>query len=662
MKKVLSMLMAFVLLVSLAACTTKPADTTQTGTTTTEQTETKTETETGMTATETTTTETTAAKKILNLIETSNIPTLVSWLATDQVSFMTLGNINSGLVTMDENGAPALEMAESYDVSEDGLTYTFHLRDAKWATADGQEYAPVTAQDFLFTIKKLLDPKEASQYAFMVSTAGIKNGAETVALNEALVAYEGNVAKLSTMKLSDFKDTDTQTAQAQFDAAKAALEKNIKAAEEEFTTKYGSVEKANEEVYKMIDSVGVTAVDEKTLKFELANPVPYFVSLMSFPSFFPANQKFVEEKGEKYGSSVDNFLYNGPFLFKEWKVSQTHYIEKNPIYWDVANVKLDGINFRVIEGVDNDTVVNMYLDGQLHTAGLSGENVEKYGNRPDVVTYEEGAMFYVELNQGHGDASSNKAALANVNLRKALNMGIDKEYISKTILANGSITADYFMPVGLQVSESHGSKDFRKVAGELNNAEAGYNSYNVEEAKKYWEEAKKELGIQKLELEMLIFQGDVSSNVGTHIKNEWEKNLEGLTIVLKPLPFSEKIGRVNRGEYELNMAGWGPDYPDAITFLDMWLTGGGHNNIGYSNAEYDKLINAARNGELTAPDKVKERFEALVQAEKILLGQDQAIIPLYQRGRTGLRDPKISGMKLQLFGPDYLFKPVELAD
>lgn len=659
MKKVLSLVMAFVLVFGLAACGSKPAE---------EKKETGTGTETNQEekqkegTTEGTKEETPAKKKVLNLLETSNIPSLVNWLATDSVSFLTLGNINSGLFCNDINGVPIEDLAESYEVSEDGLTYTFHLRDAKWVTVNGEEYAPVTAEDFVFAMKKLLDPREASQYTFMAATAGIKNAEATVALSESIVAHESNITKLANMKEADFKDNDKETAKQQFDAAKAKLEETIKASEAEFTEKYGSLEKANEEVQKLIDSVGITAVDEKTLKYELANPVPYFTALMTFPSFFPACQKFVEEQGDKYGSSVDTFLYNGAFILKEWKVSERHLWEKNLAYWNAENTKLDAVDYRVVEGIDNDTAVNMYLNGEIHSVGLSGENVEKYGNRPDVTSAEDTVLFYIEVNQGHGEPSSNKALLANAKARKALNMAFDKEYITKTILANGSLTADYLVPEGLTSSEDFGGKDFREVAGDLFGGKDGYNKHNVEEAKKLWEEAKKETGVAKAELELLIFQGESAANIGTHLKNEWEKNLEGLTIEIKALPFSEKIARANRGEFELNFAGWGPDYPDSMTFLDLFVTGGGHNNTGYSNKEYDAIIQSAKSGDLTSPSKTKERFEALVGVEKTILGDDQVVLPLYQRAGVALRDPKIEGWKLQTFGADYIHKWTDIAE
>jgi oligopeptide transport system substrate-binding protein len=160
---------------------------------------------------------------------------------------------------------------------------------------------------------------------------------------------------------------------------------------------------------------------------------------------------------------------------------------------------------------------------------------------------------------------------------------------------------------------------------------------------------------------LIIYQGETAAQVGTHIQNELEKNLPGVTVIVQALPFSEKLKRADEGTYTLNWAGWGPDYPDAMTWMDMWVTGGGHNSTGYTDAEYDAVIEATKSGELTSPDKMKERFEALVTLEKKLLDEDQVIVPLYQRSGIGLRDPRIMNYYRQSFGPDILYKWVDLA-
>lgn len=669
MKKILSLLLVLAMVFSLAACgsdddagTTTDNDTT-TGSEDTGSEDTSTDTE-EPSGDETATDEEPAMDepKVLNLLESSNIPALITWQATDSVSFKILGNVNSGLYTLGVGGVPVPDIAESVDVSADGLTYTFNLRDADWSTVDGDVYAPVTANDFVFAWKKLLDPAEASQYAFMISTASIKNGKEAVALNEELIGYEGDVNSLETMSEDAFEDTEEKTAKEQFDEAKADLETSIADQEAGFTEAYGSVDGAYEELDNLIAGLGVTATDDKTLVVELSNPVPYFIDLMTFPSFFPASEAYVAEQGDAYGKSNDAFLYNGAFLFADWTLSERHYLTKNANYWDAANVYLDAIDYRVIEGVSNDTAVQMYLDGETMSTGLSGENVEKYGNRPDMIIIPETVLFYLEVNQGKGDATTSKQLLADVNARKAINMAIEKTYITDVIFANGSLPVDFFVPVGFVGSANHDNKDWREVAGDRHDGELGYNRYNPEEAAVLWTSAMEAMGITEIEFELLIYQGESAGQVGTHIKNELEKNLPGLTVVVQALPFSEKLARADEGDYEMSWSGWGPDYPDAMTWMDMWVTGGGHNATGYSDADYDAVIDATKSGELTAPDKTAERFEALVDLEYKLLAEDQVIIPLYQRSGVGLRDPKIVDMYPQTFGPDYIFKWITFAE
>ncbi|MBN2794934.1 MAG: peptide ABC transporter substrate-binding protein [Clostridia bacterium] len=656
MKKILVLLMVFALIFSVVACNKESNDVVSTPNEQVNPDEGTTGNNTDVKTEDPVSTE----PKILNLLETSNITSLTTWTATDQVSFLILGNVNAGLYTLGEGNVPVADMAESVDISADGLTYTFKLKDAVWSTVDGDAYGPVTANDFVFAWKKLLDPKEASQYSFMISTASIKNGAEAVALNEKLINYEADQDNLQIMDVTNYEDTDEKTAKEQYDEAKAALEVSISETESELVEAYGSVDAAYEAIANLANELGVTAVDEKTLVVELSNPVPYFIDLMAFPSFFPANEAFYNEQGDAYAKSNDAFLYNGPFIFSEWKISERHLLTKNDLYWDADNVALDAVDFRVIEGVSNDTAVQMYLDGEIATTGLSGENVEKYGNRPDMVPLEDVVIFYLEINQGKGEMTTTKQLLSDVRARKAINMAIDKTYITDVIYANGSLPADYFVPKGFVGSSDHDNKDFRQVAEDMFGGGEGYNRYNVEEAQKLWAEAMDNLAITEIEFELIIYQGDTAAQVGTHIQNELEKNLPGISVIVQALPFSEKLKRSDEGDYTLNWAGWGPDYPDAMTFMDMWVTGGGHNATGYGDESYDAIIESAKSGDLTIPENSKERFEALVALEKKLLGDDQVLVPLYQRSGIGLRDPRLTNYYRQAFGPDLLYKWVDM--
>ncbi len=467
------------------------------------------------------------------------------------------------------------------------------------------------------------------------------------------VAEATEAAEETTMRETE-ADEKIETAQMQYDEAKAELEASIADQEAALAESYGSVDGAYAALDQLINDLAVTALDEKTLEVKLANPVPYFIDLMTFPSFFPASEAFYNEVGDGYGRTAENFLYDGAFLFSEWKLSERHLLTKNDNYWNASSVALNAVDYRVVEGISNDTAVELYLSGETDSTGLSGENVEKYGNRPDAISREDTVLFYLDVNFANGEVTPEKEVLALTDARKALNMAIDKSYITDVIYANGSLPADYFVPLGFQ-SNSAG-QDFREVAGARNDGEMGYNGYNPDMAAELWTAALNETGYPEVELDMIIYQGDSAAQVGTHIKNELEKNLPGLSVNILALPFAEKLERTTTGDYELNWGGWGPDYPDAMTWMDMWISGGPYNRGGYTDADYDAVIDATKSGALTAPDKAEERFNALVDLEEKLLGEDQVVIPLYQRAAIGLRNPKISDLKVQSFGADYIYQ------
>ena len=642
-KKLLSAFAAFFLVFTLAACggdTEKP--------------------ETGGDTSEQTGEETAGEKKVLNLLETSNIPSLVPWKATDEVSFTTLGNVLEGLVVLGENGSIHPGVAESWDVSEDGLTYTFHLReDAKWIKDDGSEYGNVTANDFVYSWKKLIDPTSGSQYNFMISTAGVVGAVDALTLAEYLVAYDTDSKALENLSVDAFEDGENGTAQEQYDQTKIALEESVSALEAEITSDgtFATVDDARAMMTDLIDALGVKAVDDYTLEVTLAVPTPYFLTLMAFPSFYPVNEAFVNEVTEdKFGTSTDTFLYNGAFTFTEWKISQRHYWEKNQAYWDVENVAIDAIDFRVVEGIDNNTSVGMYTKGDIMSTGLSGENVAKYGSRPDAIAQGTASVWYLEVNHGVGELTPTKQLLSNPKARQAINMVINKSFVTDNIFANGAKVADYFVPsefaFGPEGTKYEGI-DFRESNG-------AFNSYNVEEAQKLWNEAREEEGITgDIEINFVTQTGETSTKIAAAVRDDMLANLEGISdVAIEQLPFSEKLDRSHKGEFDLLMGGWSPDYSDPMTFLDMFVSNGGHNTIGYSNPEYDKLISDAKIGELTANPEA--RWEALLAAEEILIGQDQALIPLWQSGSVGLRDKNILNLYTQQVGPNYFYKWVDL--
>ncbi|HDX9579868.1 peptide ABC transporter substrate-binding protein [Bacillus cytotoxicus] len=382
-----------------------------------------------------------------------------------------------------------------------------------------------------------------------------------------------------------------------------------------------------------VDQLGVKAVDDYTFEVELDNPVPYFVNLTVYPLFFPLNEKYVKEQGQKHGLEANTTLYNGPFVLSEWKHEQSFQLKKNPSYWDNKTVKLEEINYNIVK--ETGTAVNLYETKAVDRVYLQAEFVDKYRKNSDFKTTSDPTVYFLRLNQKN-------PTLANKNIRKAISLGFERNAMVNTLLNNGSKSAGGIVPEDF-VKNSDG-KDFRKENGKLVKTDA-------KEAKKYWEAGKKELGKDTIELELLNSDIELSKKTSEYLKGELEKNLPGLKVNIKSQPFAQVLKLEKTGEFDISFSGWGPDFPDAMTFLDMFVTNGAQNKMGYSNAEYDELIKKAKK----EGTDVKGRWNDLEKAEKILF-DDAAIAPIYQRGRALLQRETINDLYINKYGPELSFK------
>ncbi|MDF2590317.1 MAG: Oligopeptide transport system substrate-binding protein [Anaerocolumna sp.] len=550
--KQIALMLAVLLMLSLTACGSKSKDTTTNsqGDTTNETTESTTDTASG---------------NFLNVHFDVEVASMDPQIATDGTSFEVLAAITEGLYSVDANGTPILAMAESVDKSTDGLTYTFKLRDAKWSNGTA-----VTANDFIFAWRRLVDPTVASEYAFIAEIAGIKNAAAITA---------GEMAA---------------------------------------------------------DQLGVSAPDEKTLVVELDVPVPYFESLMAFPSFLPVNEAFFTAAGDTYGTSPETILSNGPFMITSYQPAATTIsLAKSPTYWDVAKVALDGINYQVIK--DSQQAMLSYQNGDLDVATLSGEQVEQFQADPEFHNIMAGYLWYVSPNQ-------KVAGLENVNLRKALALAYDKTAIATNILKDGSIVADFAVPTHLATGPD--GKDFRETTGT-------YLSTDKAKALEYWNTAKAELGVTELKYTMIVEDTESAINVAQFIQSEIQTTLPGITIEIQSMPKKNRVERLQAGDFELGLTRWGPDYADPMTYLDMWVTGSPNNYGFWSNAEYDAIIESAKKGELALD--ITARWEALKKAETIVM-DEAVILPVYQKGDAVMMKAGVSGIEFHSVGINRIYK------
>lgn len=482
-------------------------------------------------------------------------------IATDGNSFIMQSLVMSGLTQLAADGTPLPELAETWDVSDDKLVYTFHLADAKWSNGD-----PVTASDFVYAWQRLDNPDTASEYAFILDTVHIANAA-------AVNAGEADPSEL-----------------------------------------------------------GVKAVDDKTLEVTLTLPCDFFLSLLAFPSFFPLNQKFYEEQGDQFALSPDNLLYCGPYTMTGYQQGSEYTFEKNPDYFkaDQMTDYVDKIVFRYLQ--DTQSAMLDYQSGNLDVVKLQGDQVDQYSGTEGFTNRMTGYLWYLSIDFNTSVHPEN-SQFANLNLRKAMSLAIDRDTIAANVLKDGSIGADGLIPKDLATGPS--GEDFRAENGKLT-------EYNLDQAKEYYAKALEELGTDTVSFELLYEDSEASKAVAEYIQS----NLKaiGMDVTLNSKPKKTRLQLMNDKDYNVALTRWGPDYADPETYFDLFTTDNTANNSGsYSNADYDALVKAAGSGE-DATDSAK-RWQDYLDAEKIIVQDDPGVIPVYQNGGAMMINPKVTGIE-----------------
>lgn len=364
-----------------------------------------------------------------------------------------------------------------------------------------------------------------------------------------------------------------------------------------------------------LDELGVTVINDYKLEVELEQPIPYFLQLLALPIYLPQHESFLKEQGKNYALEPSNLLYNGPFILEKWKHEQEFQLKKNATYWDQKKVKLDEINFQIVK--DTMTAVNLYEAGNLDRVPINSQFVDKYKGNKELHMSSDSGIAMLRFNEKNN-------ALANKKVRQSISLALNKEDFVTHFINNGAKPASGLVPAG-HINEETG-KDFRKENGNLS-------SYDLQNAKKIWKEAKKELGVEQVNLELLTFEQDNAKRMAEYIKGDLEKNLQGLTIQIKQQPFKQKLQLEQTGNYDITMANWGPDYKDPISYLELFTTGNPNNKMNYPNSRYDELIKKAKTDFVLEPEK---RWEALLEAEQVLL-EDAAVSYWFSICTKGLR-------------------------
>lgn len=535
-------------------------------------------------------------------------------LAQSSPESWVINHLYTGLLAYDKDGKLVEGMSTMPEVSPDGLTYTFHIKDGmKWSNGE-----PVTANDFQYEWLRVLNPETAAVYAYQLYY--LKGGE----------AYN-SVEKPGVYYVKDDNGNDTKEVDHEVKYTDADLQG--------IDTNGKTPEQINDLVYQKWlkekrDQVGVKALDDKTLQVVLENPTPYFADLTAFYSYYPVNQKVAEQDPDWAKQTGDKYVCNGPFTLKDWQHNSQIQLVKNDHWYDAKDVKLNGITIDILE--DANTGWQNFDSGKYGVFVDPPKEIVAQKLEEKAPTLKIGKLigtYYYNFN--NIQTKDNKNPFANKDIRKALSLAIDRDALVNNITKGGEIAATGMVPGGLKDDQD---KDFRDANGKLL-------EYNPEKAKELLAKGLQEEGLTKADLngKVILYNTDQNhKKIAQAIQEMW-KNTLGIDLQLENVDFNVKMAREHAHDFDISRGGWVGDYSDPMTILDLFVTGGPMDDCGFSNKQYDELIKKAK----TTGDQ-KVRMDSMKEAEKILM-EEAPIAPIYfytqpyfvQEGVKGIYKPAL---------------------
>ena len=379
------------------------------------------------------------------------------------------------------------------------------------------------------------------------------------------------------------------------------------------------------------EALGVRAAGENILEVEFEQPTPYFDKLVAFVTFYPVNEAFYESTAGRFGADADMLLYNGPYLMSEWVHSASMRWERNPDYWGDHKGFIDTIHVGYITQ-DVNARLNLFKDGQIADTQLVpqmlGEAMER---RWQIDRSMDGTVFFLQLNFRDGRITANK------NFRKALLLAQDPvEFVYEALKEPSYLPAVSLFPFWIRGADGYFRQEYPPVPHE----------YNVARAREYLELARQELGLEEFPpIHLLADDSPLGAITSEYYQAVYARNL-GLELRIDKQIFKQRLAKMDAGDFDIAVSGWGPDYDDALTFGDLFASWNLNNRGRYSSPEMDALVRVAQS-ELD-PIKRMASFAGIQE----LVREDVVIVPMYERGWSFVVDPRLKGFKRRAVGPE----------
>lgn len=492
--------------------------------------------------------------------------------ASDNYALSIMANIYEPLVLIhgDKDGNPVFTGgAATWDVSEDGLVYTFHLRDNQWW--DGQ---PVTAQDYEYALKRAIDPATGAPYVYLLS--------------DILNAIQEEEAPAEEIAEEDKAATEAEN------------EEETPAAETE-ESKTENVAPAFD-----MDKVGVKALDDKTLEITLGAPSATFLQVMAQPVSCAVRKDWIEKEGEAYGSDPDKIMGNGPFKVNEWQHNTKIVLEKADTYWNAANVLYQKVNLPILQ--DENTLMTAFMNKEIFSVGTTKpEWKEKFAEKEDVINVNKDdiATFFMMFN-------TKDELFKNVKVRRAFSAALDREDFNETIWFGNNKAATGWVPLTIYV----GDNNYREAAGNF----IDKLQQEVSDPKALLAEGLSELGmddkIDNLEVSIILGSTDTwFRTFGEYLQSIFKEVLN-VDLKIEQLDWTVFSDRVDKSDYQIGYMAWGSELVEPNAMLLIHADGSPQVGTYWDNEEYNKTVKAAA----SEVDPAK-RLELYIKAESILMDE-----------------------------------------
>jgi len=386
-------------------------------------------------------------------------------------------------------------------------------------------------------------------------------------------------------------------------------------------------------------ALGVTAIDDYTLRVEFERPTGYFLKLTAFTTYFPVRRDFFESRGDRYAADASDMLYNGPFRMTDWVHSASLHMVKNENYWGRDQIELNAINADYITA-DTRARLNLFIDGKIVHTRLDGETYkDALTQKFRIRRFSTGSVFFLEYNHRAARPTGNLA------LRRAIQYAFDPdEFVNKVLATPGNLPGESLFPVWLNGVEDKFRKEYPPTPL----------APDIPKAKAYLAQAEKELGVDRLRpLVLLVSDSPTSTKQAEYMQGLLKAKL-GIDLKIDIQTFKQRLAKMTSGDFDIVGAGWGPDFDDVMTFGDLLASWNLNNRGRYNNPEYDRLVRVAMNS-----SEPKIRMDAMGELQKIV-HDDAVVLPQYEEGVIYLMHPNLRGVVRRVVGadPDYTYARV----